>query len=337
MGRLTRRDFLIYGSTATLCSANLASPLEPNAATSPAGSEQEDPKQEDPWIAIGRLERQQRAESMMLKDGFLISKRSWGDTDFSFQARAPAGVEVQIWAGLRCRDRDSRYVFGLRGGNNDHVYLARYAPDGGDRFLGIVPLGFHPEPGTWYALRAAVRGNRIHIYVNDESLPRINVEDAEALWSEGGVSLGGGWLPVQFREVGAGALAGEHAAVFNEAGSRVHEAPQVDKAQKRREQRVAYKPLVASFDAAPRSECALDGDWLFCPTQELSQEASPQAENMDDAPWHVMEVPHFWTPTATWLHAEMGFPNLEGLSRTKGISDRFYERELERLDSYTFD
>ena len=184
MGRLTRRDFLIYGSAATLCSANLASPLELNAATLPAGLEQE-----DPWIAIGRLERQQRADSMMLKDGFLISKRSWGDTDFSFQARAPEGVEVQIWAGLRCRDRDSRYVFGLRGGNNDHVYLARYAPDGGDRFLGIAPLGFHPEPGTWYALRAAMRGSRIHIYVNDESLPRINVEDAEALRSEGGVRL----------------------------------------------------------------------------------------------------------------------------------------------------
>lgn len=332
MGRLTRRDFLMYGSAATLCSVHLASALEPNAPTSPV-----DVEQEDPWIAIGRLDRQQRADSMLLKDGFLISKRSWADTDFSFRARAPEGVEVQIWAGLRCRDRDSRYVFGLRGGNNDHVYLARYAPDGGDRFLGIAPLGFHPEPGIWYALRAAMRGNRIHIYVNGESLPRINVEDAEALWSEGGVSPGGGWLPVEFREINVRALAGEHAAWFNEAGGRVHETPQEDKAQKRREQRAAYKPLVVSFDAAPRSECALNGDWLFCPTQELSQAASPQAEEMDDSSWHVMEVPHFWTPTATWLHAEMGFPNLHGLSRTKGISDRFYERELERLDSYTFD
>ena len=56
---------------------------------------------------------------------------------------------------------------------------------------------------------------------------------------------------------------------------------------------------------------------------------------MDDTSWHVMEVPHFWTPTVTWLHAEMGFPNLEGLSRTKGISDRLYERELEFSEAIT--
>jgi hypothetical protein len=332
MDRLTRRDFLKYGSAAALCSVNLASGLKMNAAASPTGSQEE-----DQWIPYGRLGRQQRADSLVLEDGFLISKHSWADTDFSFQARSPEGVEVQIWAGLRCRDRDSRYVFGLRGGNNDHLYLARYAPDGGDRFLGIAPLGFHPQPAIWYALRAAMRGNRIHIYVNGESLPRINVEDAEPLWNEGGVSLGGGWLPAEFREVDAGALAGKHAAMFNEAGSRVHQAVQEDKGEKRRKQRAAYKPLALPFGNAPRSEYVLDGDWLFCPAQELSPEMSPQAENIDDTSWHVMEVPHFWTPTATWLHAEMGFPNLEGLSRTKGISDRFYESELERLDSYTFD
>lgn len=332
MDRLTRRDFLIYGSAATLCSGPIAAGLERNVTARPDGAE--DAPQ---WDAYGRLSRQENVGSMVLEDGFLISKQQWGDTDFSFQARAPEGVEVQIWAGLRCRDRDSRYVFGLRGGNNDHVYLARYAPDGGDRFLGIAPLGFHPEPGTWYALRAAMRGNRIHIYVNDESVPRINVEDTEALWSEGGVSLGGGWLPVEFREAGVATLAGKNEALFDAAGDRIYAGAQEDKAQRRREQRAAYKVPAVAFGDEPRVACALDGEWLFSPAQELPNDVQPQADHFDDYAWHVMEVPHFWTPTATWLHAEMGFPQLHGLSATKGISDRFYESELGRLDGYTFD
>ena len=60
-------------------------------------------------------------------------------------------------------------------GNNDDVYLARYAPDGGIK-SGIAPLDFHPVPDVWYKMRAVVRDNRFHIY-DDESLPRINVVD----------------------------------------------------------------------------------------------------------------------------------------------------------------
>lgn len=330
MSRLTRRDFVIYGSAVTLYGMQRASGLEREAHP--------DEVPEQQWNAYGRLGRQQHTSSMVLEDGFLISKQFWEDTDFSFQARAPEGTqEVQIWAALRARDRSSRYIFGLRGGNNNHVYLARYAPEGGDRFLGIAPLDFHPEPGTWYQLRAAVRGKRIHIYVNGETTPHINIEDAEALWDSGGVSLGGGWLPVEFRDVRATDLTEKRAAVFDSLGSRVNQPPQQNKAQKRREQRAAYKPLVVNLSAEPRSEYTFNGEWLFSPLQELQPGADPQQENFDDHAWHILEVPHFWTPTATWLHEEMGFPELSGLSETKGISDRYYESELQRLNSYTFD
>ena len=331
MKRLTRRDFIIYGSASALGVTQRVSGLERNSVAPPGNAVEQ-------WSAYGRLVKKQHSGSMVLDDGFLISKQSWGDTDFSFQARTPKGTkEVQIWAALRARDRDSRYIFGLRGGNNDHLYLARYAPDGGDRFLGIAPLNFHPEPGTWYRLRAAIRGNRIHIYVNGEATPRINVEDTEALWDSGGVSVGGGWLPVEFRDVRAAALTKKHAALFDSIGSIVYQTPQEDKAQKRREQRTAYKPLAVSLNAEPRSEHTLNGEWLFSPVQELQPGAKPQQETFDDGAWHILEVPHFWTPTATWLHAEMGFPQLSGLSETKGISDRYYESELQRLNGYTFD
>ena len=330
MNSLTRRDFLVFGSTAL---GSVMLQCSAAALPSIAGAQND-----LEWSRFGRLNPQAGGGSLVVENGFLISKQTWQDVEFSFRARAPLGTEeVQIWAGLRCRDRDSRYVFGLRGGNNDHVYLARYAPEGGDRFLGIAPLNFHPEPGTWYTLRAAMRGNRIHIYVNDETIPRINVADPEALWTEGGVSLGGGWLPVEFDDVRAGSLSPAATASFTQLGDAVYGPSPLDKSALRRQQRSAYQPANLVFGTEPRSLHSLDGDWLFAPVQELAPNAAPDAAEFDDTGWHVMPVPHFWTPTATWLYAEMGFPDLEGLSETKGISDRWYERELDRLNGYTFD
>lgn len=334
MGQLTRRDFLLYGSAALyeVSYGSSTGRAQETTRTTPATN-----FEKDSWEPFGRLHQEHGEESIVLNDGYLISKETWRDTSFSFRARAPHGTEqVQIWAGLRASDRDRRYVFGMRGGNNDDVYLARYAPDGGDRFLGIAPLHFHPEPGAWYQLRAVIRGNRIHIYVNNEAVPRINVEDTEALWSEGGVSLGGGWLPVEFKDILIHPLTDVDAAAFDKLGKTVFKLPEPDREKKRAQQRSAYKGIhVASIDD-PRTEISLDGDWLFMPSQELQKGATPQSAHWDDAEWHVMDVPHMWTPTLTWLHGETGFQYLDGLSATKGISDRLFEDEISRLDGYTF-
>jgi hypothetical protein len=97
-----------------------------------------------------RIALQQLQYSVIIQDGFTIQQKTWGDCEFSFGARAPQETpEVQIWAGIKCRDRESRYVFALRGFNNDHLYLGRYGAAGAAKFLGIAPLEFHPEPGDW--------------------------------------------------------------------------------------------------------------------------------------------------------------------------------------------
>jgi hypothetical protein len=297
------------------------------------------PSAETPqWNSYGRIVLRHLQNSVVIQDGFTIDQRQYGDCEFSFDGRAPEGTpEVQIWSGIKCRDRDSRYVFALRGGNNDDLYLARYGADGAARFLGIAPLDFHPLPGEWYTLRAVTLGNRFMIFVNQETTPRINVIDDEAPWAEGGVSLGGGWMPAEFRNVKANALSTEGASAMHALGDAVWTAPRPDKNGLRAQQRLAYLPAELQQLDQPRITCPLDGSWLFLPDQELAPSAAPQSEALDDGEWHVMDVPNFWTPTLSWLHGETGFPKLKGISTSKGICDKFYEAEINRLDGYTFD
>ncbi len=285
------------------------------------------------WNPIGRVDPKIGKDSVTIQDGFLAGKESWGDCELSFRARAPEDVgQVQIWAGLRGRDRDSRYIFGLRGGDNNDVYLARYAPDGDDKFLGVAPLDFKPAPGTWYKLRAVVRGNRFLVYVNDETLPRINVVDDAPLWKEGGVSLGGGWLPVEFRDVAVREVPATEAVE-----TQVRQAPGIDRQARRLEERAAYRPLKIERLEPGRTEISLNGKWLFEPDQELTNGPQPLASDYDDTGWHVMDVPDFWTPCLSWLYGETGFKLGDGVASSKGISDHLFEAEQKRLDGYTFD
>ena len=285
------------------------------------------------WTPVGRVTLQTTADSVTFQDGFLVNQKPWGDCEFAFKARAPQGTsQVQIWAGIRGRDRDSRYIFGLRGGNNNDVYLARYAPDGNDEFLGLAPLDFKPEPGTWYKLRAVMQGSRIQIYVNDETVPRINVVDAAPLWSTGSVSLGGGWLPVEFSDVSI-----KEVPATDTLTTEVWQPPSVDHEAKRVRERAAYQPLKVDQLSADRTEISLNGKWLFAPDQELDADAKPQASEYDDNKWHVMDVPAFWTPGLSWLYGETGFKLGDGIASSKGICDKFYEAEQDRLNGYTFD
>jgi hypothetical protein len=333
---ISRRRFLGQASAATAFAWTHKTPQDLTAALS---NVLETPGAETTtWKSYGRIILKHLQDSIIVEDGFTIEQRTFGDCEFSFEARAPQEIsEVQIWAGIKCRDRDSRYVFALRGGNNDHLYLARYGADGAATFLGIAPLDFHPVPGDWYVLRAVTRGNRILIFLNQQTIPLINVIDDEAPWAEGGVSLGGGWLPAEFRNVKSNSLSAARASAIDSLGDTIWSLPAIDKIQLRVHQRNAYRPAQLPSLDQPRVVCSLDGSWLFLPDQELEPSAAPQSEALDDLQWHVMDVPNFWTPTLTWLHDETGFPKLKGVSSSKGISDKLYKAEMDRLDGYTFD
>ena len=81
------------------------------------------------WESFGRVKIQTERNSAVISGGFVAEKQSWDDAEFAFRARTPSGVDqVQIWGGLRCRDRDSRYVFALRGGNDHDLPMADIAP-----------------------------------------------------------------------------------------------------------------------------------------------------------------------------------------------------------------
>ena len=292
----------------------------------------------DEWNVIGRAKIQTATESITIAGGFVVGKQVWDNTEISFRARAPLGAdEVQIWAGFRYRDRDSRYVFALRGGHDNDLYIARYAPDGGARFLGIAPLDFKPMPGVWYRLRIVILGNRFQIFLNDEKLPRINAVDRDPLWDKGSVLLGGGWLPAEFSDLQVKPLTAADEAAFLAFGDKRWSAPATDKKVLREKQRAEYVPAKVAALNPPRTKVSLNGNWLFMPDYQLAAGQKPVQLDYNDQSWHVMKVPSFWTPGLSWLHGETGFPDLDIFSATKGVAESLYVQQIKRCDAYTFD
>jgi hypothetical protein len=277
-------------------------------------------------------------DTFAIAGGFAVENKSFEDAEIKFRAKAPLGTEqVQIWGGFRYRDRDSRYVFALRGGNDNDVYLARYAPDGNARFLGYAPLDFKPVPGVWYQLRIVTLGNQIQIYLNDEKIPRLNVTDRDALWDEGKVFVGGGWLPAEFADLQIRPLTSGDKQAFQSIGDLRWAAPAVDKEALRKSQRAEYIPSTLPNWNPLRTEILLDGNWLFLPDYQMPVDQTPTQLNYDDRGWHIMPVPSFWTPGLSWLHGETGFANLDEFSATKGVADSLFVQEIRRCNAYTFD
>ncbi|HTJ78548.1 MAG TPA: glycoside hydrolase family 2 TIM barrel-domain containing protein [Rariglobus sp.] len=290
------------------------------------------------WQLFGRGTAVPGNRTLTVAGGYVANPNPLTDCEISFRARmAPGADQVQIWGVLRAKDRLSRYVFALRGGAEPEISLARYAPDDGSKFLGFAMLDFVPDPTKWYVLRVAVHGKRFQVFLNDEKLPRINIEDKDALWTEGGFGIGGGWLPTEFADVKVSSLTGESLAAFTKIGDDVWAPPAVDEEALRASQRAAYKP--AKIDRLPevRGDISLDGNWLFMPDQSLAASGSPSSESFSDQNWHVIPVPSFWTPTIGWLHGEYGMPGLKGLAASKGPSDKLSAEEYARCDAQTFD
>ncbi len=260
----------------------------------------------------------------------------WTNYTFSFKARAPRQAEqVQLWAGFRCCNRFDRYVVGIKGGLQDDLFLMRTGYMGTDEFMGVRPLGFHPVPGEWYEVRVEVCGHRIRVFLNDETLPRIDVVDpnGDAVPS-GPVSLGGGWIEAEFDDVAIAPLADDALTNVPAVEYEKRLTPQ-EKEARRREERAHYKPVELAACPGSRTELSLDGEWLFMPEYQLSDKAQAIAVATDDTDWHVMTVPNFWNPIRIWLHGET-MPSPAG-PQPKGVSDTYYQQETDRCENYTFD
>ena len=250
---------------------------------------------------------------------------AWRDYTFSFRAMGVSG-EVHICAGFRARNRDDRYVLGLKGGSFNALYLERLGFMGTDDYLALRPLPFPVRAGTWYRFRVEVAGDRFRVFLDDEALPRIDVRDPNArLCPNGRVTLGGSYTETVYDDLDVSPL--------HTLPGRVREVepPVTDKERQRREERAAYRPLQLPALGGGRTDLSLDGNWLFCPGYALRDSGDAISTAGDDHSWHVLDVPDFWNPSRVWLHGE------KYKSDSKGASDKYYQQEIDRCRNYTFD
>lgn len=134
---------------------------------------------------------------------------TWQNYTMEFRAKAPTTAsEVRIFASFRYNRDETRYVFGLRGGNNNDLYLARLGIDNKNAILKIVPLDFVPQKGVWYTVKIEVEGSIIRVFLNGETTPRLTTTDSGATFSSGKIGLGGGWADVDFDYVTVAPLQG---------------------------------------------------------------------------------------------------------------------------------
>lgn len=280
------------------------------------------------WILCDRAQVEMTEESVIISGGFFRQTKTHGDGELRFTLRAPEGTpELQAWAGFRCRDRHSRYTVALRGGNNNHLHLARLAPDGGARFLGISPLDFRPAVGQWYEIRVVLDGLRIQVYLGDEEHPRLDVVDDDKGWTSGSAVLGGGYLPTEFAQFSITPGIKAKAASWPKPKGTI--APGFRHAE--------YRPLAISTLPPVREEISLDGCWLFHPVPVDGSLDEAREVSCDEGNWHTIDVPNLWTPFLSWLHGETTFHELDGVSSSKGINDRVWLEEMARVAGYGFD
>ena len=275
-----------------------------------------------------------------VQDGVLTVTDGWvtapgvqlENAEFAFSARCPQDApQVQIWAGFRHYSRDYRYVVALRGGNNNHLYLARLGAEGYDKMLALRPLESSPMPGVWYDLRVVFAGTKIAVYLGDDQQPLMCVEDDDAPFNKGSVSLGGTYLPTEYKNVRVTEVAADALANVEKQPDYLASVTMTpdEREHARVRQRAAYRPYAVPAVHADRLELSLDGKWLFTPDYELNDD--PLAANFDDSTAHVIDVPSAWIPLQAWLEGE----NMRELN--KGMNDSYLVEEMTRCLNQTFD
>jgi beta-galactosidase len=287
------------------------------------------------WQIVGRGTVELKDSSAKLKDCFIVKPDTLPDNYvITFDATVPQDAEeAQIWSGFGFHDRDNRYALGLRGGNSNDLYLCRYETLGKDKMLALEDIDFAVAPGHSYSFKIIFMKGDIRVYVNNEVQPRIVVKDETPML--GGLPLlGGGWMPVQYADFSARALREEEIRKYS-ADTLKHATAlsAQEKEELRSRQRSRYLPKQIAQIGQLRAEVSLNGEWLFMPDYELSDDLNAISPDSKDIDWHVMRVPQFWNPVRSWLYLQdSGLPHAGS-----GVSDNYRKKEENRCAAYTFD
>ena len=200
---------------------------------------------------IGRGECVVADGVLRMKDAYAcFGDTSWRNYRFSFRAMAPGSADgaqapgsegdVHICAGFRANNRDDRYILGLKGGSFNALYLQRMGFMGTDDYLAMRPLAFRVKAGEWYRFRVEVAGDRIRIFLGDETLPRIDIRDPNAnLCPRGQVTLGGSYIETMYDDLEVSQL--EENAL--DGPMKEWQMPVSDKEKLRKTERAAYQPM----------------------------------------------------------------------------------------------
>jgi len=280
---------------------------------------------------IGRGETGIANSTLTTKDAYLtFGENTWANYEIDFKARVPKTAEqVQICAGFRAANRDDRYIVMLKGGIQKDLYLARLGYMGSDDFLALRELDFQPVPGKWYNFKIEVAGNRIRVYLNNESLPRIDVVDKlSSMAPAGKVTLGGSWITNEFDDLSIKSISADKlTGSFDEYKPISLKTKETIRVQ----QRGDYRPMAVKNINSGRNVISLNGKWLFSPGYEVDDANKAIMPDESDDKWHVLEVPNFWNPIHVWLHGE------KYNTGSKGVSDNYFQKEAARCEAYTFD
>lgn len=272
--------------------------------------------------------------SLCIKDCFIALKQENPNRFIlEFSAKGLEKDDVQLWSGFGYKDRDNRYSLGLRGGNNQDIYLCKYQSGANNKMLALESIDFDLKPNEWYHLKVVFWEGNIRVYLNDETQARIVAFDDNYL-TKGSSVLGGGWLKTEYKELKIVELSDEKIDHYAQDSIKYSlRLSSEEKEKKRKNQREKYKAQKIEEINSTRTEVFLNGDWLFLPAYEVKEDDEPYAEKTDDSKWHIMNVPGFWNPVRNWLHLQDSHLPHSG----SGISDNYREKEQARCNAFTFD
>ena len=283
----------------------------------------------DNFKTIGRGEVKWKANSVLLKDNYVYSDKFLenGAYEFSFKVKpTTTEKEIQMWSGFGFSDRDNRYALGVRGGNNNDIYLSKYQDNARSNLLALEPLDFKPNPNEWHQIKVVFFNGNIRMYLNDENKPRIVVQDDEPL-TKPNIVLGGGWTKNEYKEFVINALTEEKIASYkNDSLKYVRVTTVEEKEQKRKKERAVYTSKKIQKLKDGTQKISLNGNWLFMPEKSINDVKQINTKEYSDDNWHIMPVPATWTPVKNWMH---GFD--------RGVSDNFERKEQNRCEGFTFD